>query len=479
MNHEIEMNDLLGHSEAIVSEEHDDEDRGKYSIQDQGTMRSESERLIHSRTNMTQCRIIVILFLLIGTASVMMDRFYLSHEETADPFWEMDEEKEAVNPDDAIEGLQIGESSGDEVGNRAKESGDCIDDPDFRVGDMATKHCDWVGQHHDRVCRRNRVQKHCPVACNRCSGGDPGTGANSDEPDGSESNIDNVSTAPDESKGINDEKNEDPTTIVAGIDDKDVYCEDLSRYNEWHQVRISKDDGKKFNAVEQMNHDQQSFTQGLTYARGTLFESAGKYGQSTVRILDSETANVKKKVAMEPRLFAEGITYYKDELVQITWKSQRGFKYDIETLAQIDEFHYETTVNQGWGITWDRCKDELIVTDGSSNLHFWDPRTMKEIRRVGVNRMNGSEALKMNEIEFWRGRVLANIWYEDVILVIDPETGIVEKEYNFDSLWPKSERRGNGAGVLNGISISADPDVLYVTGKMWNRMYKVQLLPEL
>eukprot|EP00536_Pseudo-nitzschia_multiseries_P015703 jgi/Psemu1/247062/estExt_Genewise1.C_9340017 len=234
-----------------------------------------------------------------------------------------------------------------------------------------------------------------------------------------------------------------------------------------------------FNVVEQMNHDQGAFTQGLTYARGTLFESAGKYGQSTVRILDSETANVQTKVSMNPGFFAEGLTYYKDTLVQITWKSQRGFIYNVETLEEMGTFLFETTVNQGWGITWDRCKDELIVTDGSENLHFWDPNTMKEIRRVSVSRMDGTTALEMNEIEFWRGRVLANIWFEDVILVIDPETGIVEKEYDFSTLWPKEERRTWGADVLNGISISADPDVLYFTGKLWNRMYKIQLLPEL
>ena len=132
---------------------------------------------------------------------------------------------------------------------------------------------------------------------------------------------------------------------------------------------------------------------------------------------------------MDAKYFAEGITYYKDKLVQITWKLQQGFVYDINTLEEIDRFKFETTVNQGWGITWDRCKDELIVTDGSSNIHFWDPNTFQETRRVKVTRMDGSDATNMNEIEFWRGRVLANVWYEDVILVINPETGVVEKEY--------------------------------------------------
>ena len=144
--------------------------------------------------------------------------------------------------------------------------------------------------------------------------------------------------------------------------------------------------------------------------------------------MDRDTADVEKKRKVE-RLFAEGMTYYKDTLVQITWKAQRGFIYNITDLREIDTFTYETTNNEGWGITWDRCNDELIVTDGSANLHFWDPDTMKETRRVAVKRMDGSDAEEMNEIEFWRGRVLANVWYEDVILVINPETGVVEKEY--------------------------------------------------
>lgn len=171
-----------------------------------------------------------------------------------------------------------------------------------------------------------------------------------------------------------------------------------------------------------------SYRQGLTYARGKLFESAGRYGQSSVRIMDRDTADVEKKRKVE-RLFAEGMTYYKDTLVQITWKAQRGFIYNITDLRKIDTFTYKTTNDEGWGITWDRCNDELIVTDGSANLHFWDPDTMTEKRRVAVKRMDGSDAKEMNEIEFWRGRVLANVWYEDVILVINPETGVVEKEY--------------------------------------------------
>ena len=139
-----------------------------------------------------------------------------------------------------------------------------------------------------------------------------------------------------------------------------------------------------------------------------IYDSFKPKGKSTVRILDPDYATVQTKVSIEKKYFAEGLAYYKDTLVQVTWKSHQGFVYNITNLEKIDEFTFKTTLNEGWGITWDRCKDELIVTDGSENLHFWDPKTMKEIRRVSVERMDGKKALEMNEIEFWRGRLLVS-----------------------------------------------------------------------
>jgi glutaminyl-peptide cyclotransferase len=169
--------------------------------------------------------------------------------------------------------------------------------------------------------------------------------------------------------------------------------------------------------------------QGLTYANGVLYESAGLYGKSTVRILDPDTADVKKSVDMDPTLFAEGMAYINDELVQITWKSRRGFVYDPETLEIKREFKFSSTKNEGWGITLDECRNQIVMTDGSNNLHIWDPRTLQQIKTVPVMRQNNKPARELNEIEYWRDRILANVWYEDVLLVIHPETGKVEKEY--------------------------------------------------
>lgn len=254
-------------------------------------------------------------------------------------------------------------------------------------------------------------------------------------------------------------------------------CIGIGNHGNWAKATITKADGKKYEVIEEKEHDSHAFTQGLTYYNGHLWESTGLRGHSSVRILDPETIEVVKKIDMDATLFGEGITWMEgNKLVQITWKSKRGFIYDADTLEQIDEFTYETTNKEGWGITWDPCKKELIVTDGTNFLHFWNPDTMKQKRKIEVTRMDGNAAKKLNEIEFWRGRVLANVWYEDVLLVIDPETGKVEKEYDFSDLWPQEERRKNGADVFNGISISEDPDVLYVTGKKWNRLFMIKLL---
>mmetsp|Transcript_25731 Transcript_25731/g.28775 ORF Transcript_25731/g.28775 Transcript_25731/m.28775 type:complete len:363 (+) Transcript_25731:475-1563(+) len=279
----------------------------------------------------------------------------------------------------------------------------------------------------------------------------------------------------DRGDGNNDEEDQQPTLI----DEKEVFCEDLSQYQKWYDAKVTKADGVKFRIVKEYKHDENAFTQGLTYHNGKFYESDGLYGKSAVRIVDRDNADATKNVHMANEYFAEGLTYYKDTLVQLTWKSKRGFVYNITSLEEIYNFTFSTERNEGWGITWDRCKDELIVTDGSANIYFWDPQTMKEKRRISIKRLNLRNAKSMNEIEFWRGRILANVWYEDVILVINPQTGVIEKEYDFSDLWPKSERKSKKADVFNGISISADPNVLYVTGKLWDRMFSIELLPDL
>jgi glutaminyl-peptide cyclotransferase len=224
-----------------------------------------------------------------------------------------------------------------------------------------------------------------------------------------------------------------------------------------------------------------SLSQGLTFNDGILYESTGLYGESKVRILDANTGQATKTIMIPGNEFGEGMAYYDGNLVQITWRAKKGHVYSSNDLTKVADFTYTTSKNdEGWGITYDTERNELIVTDGSNNLIIWDPQCWKTgvcapIRLVPCVRLNGQLAKNLNEIEFWRGRVIANVWYEDVILVIHPETGVVEKEYDMSQLWPKAQRN-QGADVLNGISVSEDPDVLYVSGKQWAQIFKLKLL---
>lgn len=247
---------------------------------------------------------------------------------------------------------------------------------------------------------------------------------------------------------------------------------------DWLQARVTLQDGPKFVVLGQIVHDKSFFLEGLTYDSATnrLFESVGLNGHSKVLELDPDTGDVVQATDMESVYFAEGLTYVHDTLVQLTYKAKKGFVWDPNTWQTLSTFNFDTTKHEGWGLTYDPDRNELIVSDGSHYLHYWDPETFQELRKVAVTRQGGAPATNMNELEYFRGRVLCNVWFQDVILVIHPETGVVEKEYNFASLWKKDERRHQGAGVLNGISVSKHPDLLYVTGKNWDKMFLVKLL---
>jgi glutamine cyclotransferase len=214
----------------------------------------------------------------------------------------------------------------------------------------------------------------------------------------------------------------------------------------WHAATVTTDSGRvMFEIVDQLRHDHNAFTQGLTYANGKLYESAGLYGQSSIRILDPNTGDAMQIVNVDRKYFAEGMTFYNDKLVQIVWKQAKGFVYDANDIAAPPiEYTYKTTkANEGWGLTYDDDRRHLVVTDGSANLIFWDADCWKtghcaplaDRPPIQVTRLNGQPAMELNEIEYWRGRVLANMWYSDVLLVINPESGKVEKEYGKCISW--------------------------------------------
>ena len=154
-------------------------------------------------------------------------------------------------------------------------------------------------------------------------------------------------------------------------------------------------------------------SQGLTYNHGTLFESTGLYGKSSVRKLDADTGEIIQQVSMPRTVFGEGMAFYGDDrLIQITWRQAVGYIYNASDLSHvIQTFEYETNNNnEGWGITYDGTKDEFIVSDGSDMLHFWDRESLKEKRRIQVHHSDGRHIKNLNELEFWNGYILSNVW---------------------------------------------------------------------
>lgn len=228
----------------------------------------------------------------------------------------------------------------------------------------------------------------------------------------------------------------------------------------------------RWEVIGELPHDRSSFTQGLTYHDGVLFEGTGLYGKSRLRRINPINGLVQKSsLYMQYKYFGEGITHYIDQngldrIIQITWKNKVGFIYTLG-FSQLSSFSFQTTTNQGWGITHDG-NGSFIVSDGSAYLHFWDDVTLLEYKKVLVTH-NGQNIDLLNELEYVNGRILANRWYTDDIFNIDPINGRVFQVYNFSSL----PRTGN---VMNGISRTGTSGELFVTGKWWPKIYRIKLL---
>ena len=251
--------------------------------------------------------------------------------------------------------------------------------------------------------------------------------------------------------------------------------------------------GEKYEVLQVLPHDQTAFTQGLTYYNGRLYEGTGMEGESDLREINPEDGIAKRSVGMGGNYFGEGIAHYmgadgKEKIIQLTWKNRTGFIYDANTFDVEKEFIYETSNGEGWGITYNAKSKEFIVSDGSEFLFFWDRDTLKEKRRVevliprlkneGDNGMIWNRPLNhLNELEYLQegGLVLANVWYQDVIVAIDPRNGHVVKVINFANL---HRQRGLSEDCFNGIAISGSKGELYVTGKYWPHLYRVKLLDE-
>jgi glutamine cyclotransferase len=217
-------------------------------------------------------------------------------------------------------------------------------------------------------------------------------------------------------------------------------------------------------------HDPNAFTQGLVYLDGFLYESTGRFGDSSLRQVLLESGEVIRQVDLSSEYFGEGLTSWEDTLIQLTWKNELGFVYDRQDFALLDQFNYAT---EGWGLTQDG--EHLIMSDGSSSLYFLSPETFEVMRTVTVT-YAGEEVVYLNELEFIKGEVFANILNSDDIVRINPETGEVAGRIDLAGILPEEERTAT-TDVLNGIAYDAGQDRLFVTGKCWPNLYEIRLVP--
>jgi len=225
-----------------------------------------------------------------------------------------------------------------------------------------------------------------------------------------------------------------------------------------------------YRVVNVFPHDSEAYTQGLIYRDGFLFESTGLKGRSTLRKVRLETGEVVQQVHLDPAYFAEGLTDWHEQLVQLTWTSHAGFLYDLSTFTLKRTFQY---AGEGWGLTHDA--ENLILSDGSETLRFLDPATFREVRRVSVQE-NGQPVTQLNELEIVRGEVFANVWHSDRIAMIDPRSGSVSGWIELRGLLSAPYRMDSEA-VLNGIAFDQTHDRLFVTGKLWPKLFEIRLEP--
>lgn len=224
-----------------------------------------------------------------------------------------------------------------------------------------------------------------------------------------------------------------------------------------------------FKLVKTFPHDPKAYTQGLFYENGTLYESTGQWGESSLRKVNLSTGDVLQSVNLPGDIFGEGCAPFGDKLIQITWKSHVGFIYDRKTFQQTNKVYYQD--KEGWGITFDG--KYLIMSDGTEELSYYDTEYFTEQKQVGVYDDKGP-VMYLNELEYIKGEIYANIYQQSRIAVIDPPTGKVKAYLDLESLVP-AEYKNNNDRVLNGIAWNPATGHLYVTGKYWPSLFEIEV----
>lgn len=216
-------------------------------------------------------------------------------------------------------------------------------------------------------------------------------------------------------------------------------------------------------------HDPGAFTQGLQFVDGTLYEGTGREGYSVVRKVDLKTGKILREAKNDPIYFGEGIVVLGKSIYQVTYTTEKGFVYDKESLAKTDSFTY---VGEGWGLTTDGAS--IIMSNGSNRINFISPLTRSITRSIDV--FDGVNPVpNLNELEYIKGEIWANIWMTDLIARIDPASGKVKSWINLSGLLTAAERVQTD--VLNGIAYDAETDRIFVTGKLWSKLFEIKLKP--
>ncbi len=226
-----------------------------------------------------------------------------------------------------------------------------------------------------------------------------------------------------------------------------------------------------YQIVNTFPHDRAAFTQGLVFLDGALLETTGLNGKSSLRRVEPATGSVLKRVELPEQYFGEGMTVIGKKIYQVTWQNRTGFVYDLGTFAAERTFRYD---DEGWGLTTDG--QQLILSDGTDTLRWLDPATFQVTRTVQVTNAGRPLAL-LNELEWVKGEIFANVWQTETVARIDPATGRVTGLIDFSGLLTPADRIGD-IDVLNGIAYDAAEDRLFVTGKNWPKLFEVRLVPK-
>ena len=230
-----------------------------------------------------------------------------------------------------------------------------------------------------------------------------------------------------------------------------------------------------YKIINTFPHDKEAYTQGLEFYNGFLYEGTGHKGESSIRKVELETGKVLKQQNIDAQYFGEGITIFNNKLYQLTWQSGIGFVYNLETFEKEKDFKYIKSV-EGWGLT--NNGEKLIKTDGTERIWFLNPETLVEERYIEAY-TNKQKVEKLNELEYINGKIYANIWQKNSILIVNPKTGKVEGVANLNSLKTKIQQEqtlDDSDEVLNGIAFDKVNNRIFVTGKHWSKLYEIELI---